>query len=418
MRSELFQNRNFTWYLAGNTVSLHGQWMHRVALGWLTWQLTASELWIGIIAATEFMPTMFLSPLFGVMADRFDRRTMALASAAISTILAALLAGFTALDMMNIRILWCLVFILGLINAIFQPVRMSIIPSLVKREHLTPAVAFQSISFNVSRFVGPALAGPIIAFWGLATAFALNAISYLALIAVLLFVRFKTTRSGSKQNNFLADFGAGIRYTAQHATIGPQLMLVGVNSTLGRGIVPSMLPAFAGAIFAGDSTVLATLTSVSGAGAIIGGFWLSKERSTLRLQTVTHWSLVFTGILLSVLGFTESYPVGIAVVAALGFTISLSGIGSTSLIQTAVAEEMRGRVLSFWGVLALAAPAFGTLLIGAAATHVGLSRTTSICGFLCVLLALLLLRRVAARKQSVLVSIKTKEEPIRSGTTD
>ena len=398
MRSELFQNRNFTWYLAGNTVSLHGQWMHRVALGWLTWQLTGSELWIGIIAATEFMPTMFLSPLFGVMADRFDRRIMALASAVISTMLAALLAGFTALDMMNIRILWYLVFVLGLVNAIFQPVRMSIIPSLVKREHLTPAVAFQSISFNVSRFVGPALAGPIIAFWGLATAFTLNAISYLVLIAVLLFVRFKTTRSGSKQSNFFADFGAGIRYTARHATIGPQLMLVGVNSTLGRGIVPSMLPAFAG--------------------AIIGGFWLSKERSTLRLRTVTHWSLVFTGILLSVLGFTESYPVGIAVVAALGFTISLSGIGSTSMIQTAVAEEMRGRVLSFWGVLALAAPAFGTLLIGAAASHVGLSRTTSICGFLCVLLALLLLWRIATRKQDVSAPTKAKEEPIRPGTVE
>ncbi|MEE3197846.1 MAG: MFS transporter [Pseudomonadota bacterium] len=407
MQSELFQNRNFTWYLAGNTVSLHGQWMHRVALGWLTWQLTASELWIGIIAATEFMPTMFLSPLFGVMADRFDRRTMALASVATSIILAALLAGFTALDMMNIRILWCLVLTLGLINAIFQPVRMSIIPSLVKREYLTQAVAFQSISFNVSRFVGPALAGPIIAFWGLAAAFALNAISYLVLAAVLLFVQFKTARSGSNQGDFLTDFRNGIRYTARHTTIGPQLMLVGVNSTLGRGIVPSMLPAFAGAIFAGDSTVLATLTSVSGAGAIIGGFWLSRERSTLRLRTITHWSLILTGVLLSVLGFTESYPVGIAVVAALGFTISLSGIGSTSMIQTTVAEEMRGRVLSFWGVLALAAPAFGTLLIGAAASHIGLSRTTTVCGFLCVLLALLLLRRIKTRKHDIFASTKT-----------
>ena len=103
---------------------------------------------------------------------------------------------------------------------------------------------------------------------------------------------------------------------------------------------------------------------------------------------------------------------GIAVVAALGFTISLSGIGSTSMIQTAVAEEMRGRVLSFWGVLALAAPAFGTLLIGAAASYVGLLRTTSICGILCVLLALLLLRRVAIRKQGVFAPTKTKEEPI------
>jgi len=233
----------------------------------------------------------------------------------------------------------------------------------------------------------------------------------LVLITALLFVQFKTARSGSKQSNFLADFGAGIRYTARHTTIGPQLMLVGVNSTLGRGIVPSMLPAFAGAIFAGDSTVLATLTSVSGAGAIIGGFWLSREPSALRLQKITHWSLVLTGGLLFILGLTENYPVGIAVVAALGFTISLSGIGSTSMIQTAVAEEMRGRVLSFWSVLALAAPAFGTLLIGAAASHVGLSRTTSICGLLCVLLALLLLRRITTRKQGVFAPTKTKEEP-------
>ena len=122
MPSELLRNRDFTVYLAGNTVSMHGQWMHRVALGWLTWQLTSSELWIGIIAVTEFIPTMFLAPLFGVLADRFDRRTMALISAIISTILATMLTVFTALDMMNMRILWILVLTLGLVNGAFQPV--------------------------------------------------------------------------------------------------------------------------------------------------------------------------------------------------------------------------------------------------------------------------------------------------------
>ena len=388
---------------------MHGQWMHRVALGWLTWQLTSSELWIGIIAVTEFIPTMFLAPLFGVLADRFDRRTMALISAIISTILATLLTVFTALDMMNMRILWILVLTLGLVNGAFQPVRMSIIPSLVTRAHLPRAIAFQSISFNLSRFVGPALAGPVIAFWGLDVAFALNALSYSALIFALLSIQFRTARSTYTQASFLADFEAGIRYTARHATIRPQLILVGLNSSLGRGIVPSMLPAFAGAIFSGDSTVLATLTSVSGAGAIIGGLWLSKEHSTRRLQVITHWSLVITGVLLCILGYTENYAAGIAVVAALGFTISLTGIGSTSMIQSAVIEEMRGRVLSLWGVLALAAPAIGTLAIGAAANQAGLARATITCGFLCALLALVLVWRMTGRNRDTLTSVKKNQ---------
>jgi MFS family permease len=393
MVSRVLSSRNFAIYLAGSTFSLHGLWIQRVAIGWLAWELTHSEAWLGLIALSEFLPTVFFGPFFGVWADRLNRKTVAYIATAMSTALSALLFVLTASGLMDIYILWVVTAFVGIVSSAFQPVRMSLIPSLVPRDQLSEAVAAQSIVFNISRFLGPAIAGVAIATMGLASAFALNAISYMAMIAALLLIELRTKRSGGKKSHFFTELRAGIRYTYEHPAIRQQLLIVAVSALFGRGIIV-MLPAFAGDVFGGDSSTLATLTSVSGAGAIVAGVCLTRLGAGLRLLRTTVLATFGTGLLMIGLGATQSYAVAIALIAMLSFVLTLVGIGSQSLIQTRVAEVMRGRVLSLWAAVAFSAPAIGSVVIGAIADRIGLGPTTLVSGALCAALALILAWRV------------------------
>ncbi len=389
MVSRVLATRSFRIYLIGSTFSLHGLWIQRVAVGWLAWERTGSEVWLGLIALAEFLPTILFGPFFGVWADRLNRKMVAYIANVLSITLSTLLFALTAMGLIDIYLLWVITAFVGIVSSAFQPVRMSLIPSLVPRELLSEAVAAQSIVFNVSRFMGPALAGVAIATMGLASAFALNAISYLAMIAALLLIELRTKRSGGTKSHFFAELRDGIVYTIQHAAIRQQLLIVALSALFGRGVIV-MLPAFAGAVFGGGSSTLATLTSVSGAGAVVAGICLTRLGAGVRLLRWTVLATVVTGLLMVGLGVTQSYAAGIALVAALGFALTLVGIGSQTLIQTTVAEEMRGRVLSLWAAVAFSAPALGSVMIGAVAARIGIGTTTLLSGLLCSVLAILL----------------------------
>lgn len=394
MISRVLSSRNFAIYLVGSTFSLHGLWIQRVAIGWLAWELTHSEAWLGLIALSEFLPTVLFGPFFGVWADRLNRKTVAYTANVASIVLSTLLFVLTATDQMDIYLLFGLTACVGIVSSAFQPVRMSLIPSLVPKDLLSEAVAAQSIVFNISRFMGPALAGVAIATMGLASAFALNAISYLAMIAALILVELRTLRSGGKKSHFFAELREGIAYTFYHPAIRQQLLIVAISALFGRGVIV-MLPAFAGDVFGGGSSTLAILTSVSGAGAVVAGIYLTRLGAGKKLLRSTIIATVLTGVLMSGLGATQNYLVAIALVAALGFMLTLVGIGSQSLIQTRVTEAMRGRVLSLWAAVAFSAPAIGSVLIGTVADVIGVGRTTFVSGILCSFFAVLLAWRIS-----------------------
>ncbi len=394
MLAPVLKNRNFFIYLVGCTFSLHGLWIQRVAIGWLTWELTESETWLGIIALSEFLPIMLFGPLFGVLADRLHRKTIAFSANVLNGLLAALLFALVLMEAIDIYLLFAITMCLGVVSSAFQPVRMSLIPSLVPGELLAAAVAAQSIVFNVSRFLGPAIAGIAIATAGLAWAFAINAVSYLAMLVALLLVKLRRARSGGQQSHFFAELKDGIDYTYRHADIRQQLVIVALSGLFGRAVLV-MLPAFAGSIFGGGSSTLATLTSVSGAGAVFAGLCLTLLGAGERLLWSTIGGTVVTGILMMLLGVTSSYALGIVFVAVLGFSLTLVGVGSQVRIQTIVEETMRGRVLSLWAAVAFSAPALGSVIIGALADRFGLGATTLVSGAICTLLALLLIWRVS-----------------------
>ena len=381
------RNHNYLIYLIGNTISLHGLWIYRVALGWYAWEISGSEFWIGIVAFSQFAPAVVFGPLFGVLADRFDRRAASLLINSMSLMNMLLLGLLAALGVVDIYILTLLAFMQGTLDGAHMPVRMTIVPNLVEKNQLQSAIAITSISFNLSRFVGPAIAGLIIAIYGVGTAFMVNGVSYLALIAVMLVVRLNpTAEKTSQERHVWREMGEGINYIIGNPAIRALLLIIAVASVFGRGAL-EMMPAFADAVFGRGSAGLAALTSAIGAGAVISGLAMSRGVEWLNVRII-RVAVIVAGLLIASLGFIEQFWIAISVVFWLGIILSLCGVGSQILIQTLIDDSVRGRVSSFWGMIAFGGTALGSLIVGTAANVWGLQEVVIVSGLLCSTAAL------------------------------
>jgi len=182
----VFSNRNFAIYTAGNFVSLVGTWIQRLAQGWLVWELTGSGTWLGAIAVAEFLPTIIVTPITGALADRFDRRLLAVIGQALACLQAVTLCTVTALGWATPELIFVLAMIGGVIYPLVQTARLTLIPSLLDKQDYTSAIAITAVSFNTTRIAGPAIAGVVISTLGIAPAFGINAVSYMAVIFALL----------------------------------------------------------------------------------------------------------------------------------------------------------------------------------------------------------------------------------------
>ena len=382
MTKSAITSRNYLVYLAGNTISLHGLWIYRVALGWYAWQISGSEFWVGVIAFTQAAPAVVFGPVFGVLADRFDRRAASLLINSISVLNMLLLGWLAHLGYVDIYVLAMLSLMQGTLDGAHMPVRMSVVPNLVAKPQLESAIATTSISFNVSRFVGPAFAGFIIAGYGVATAFVINAVSYLALISAMLIVKLNPAPERQRRERHVwHEMREGIVYVLSHTGIRALLVIVAVGSLFARGAL-EMMPAFADAVFQRGSGALATLTSAIGAGAIVSGLVLSRGVHWLNVRVIRN-AVIVAGVLIAVLGAIEEFWVAVGIVAILGVILSMCGVGSQILIQTLVDDEVRGRVSSLWGVIAFGGTALGSLLVGWPASIWGLQNVVIIAGLLC-----------------------------------
>lgn len=369
-------------------MSLHGLWIYRVALGWFAWQLTGSEFWVGLVAFTQFAPAVVFGPIFGVLADRFDRRRASIIINALGTVNMLSLGVLAWLGQVDIHVLTAQSLIQGALDGAHTPVRMTLVPNLVTRGQLQSAIASASISFNVSRFIGPAIAGAVIATYGVAAAFAINGVSYLAYIFALSIVELRPSVARSKPPGHVgAEMLDGIRYIAQHRTIRGLLLIIAVASVFGRGAL-EMMPAFADAIFQRGASGLAILTASLGVGSIASGLLLSRSTAWLDSQAI-RVAVVLAGVFIVILGVTDSFWFALPVVVSLGSILSVCGVGSQILIQTMVEDEVRGRVSSFWGMIAFGGTALGSLVVGAASAAFGLQDTVVVTGFLCAAVALL-----------------------------
>jgi MFS family permease len=361
-------------YLCGNIVSMVGLWTQRVAIGWLTWELTHSGAWLGAVAFADLFPSLVVGPFAGVLADRMDRLKIMRVSQLLSMAQAGILAVLAMSGAINIWMLGALVLVNGVISSVNQPARLAVISSLVPRAHLPSAIALNSISFNLARFIGPALAGALILSIGVGAAFAVNAISFLVFLIALSLIRIedtRTPRSAGKRNNMFADIGEGLRYVRNHPTIGP-LLLLATATGIGLRCFVELLPGFTAQIFERGAEGLAALGSAIGVGAIIGGFQMAQRSTSGSLTRVALINSLLTA--LSVLAFaaTTNFWFALVCASAFGLFMSASGIAIQTMVQMKADAHVRGRTLSVYGLIMRASPATGALVLGIASEVVGL----------------------------------------------
>ena len=373
---ETLSHRNFRVFTAGNAVSLLGTWVQRMAVGYLTWELTKSGVWLGAVAMAEFIPVIVLAPITGVIADRFDRRKIAIFGQFFALLQAIALAVLTLTGHITPILIFLLQLFAGVVQPLIQTARLVLVPMIVPKDRVGNAVAITSLVFNTARILGPALGGVIITSVGVGWSFVLNAVSYAGVITALLSLHLPAhgtaIRRGAAWAGMFNDMAAGWRYTLKHPLLGWFIPTVGIASTL-TWPIGDLMAGIADEMFNRGAGGLATLTAAQGIGAIFGGLLLAQRPTADGLSRLVIGAMVMSGICISVFSLMDAgtYFIGVVVLAVSAFFGVMVGVGSQSLTQTVVDDAMRGRSLSVWYTITRAGPAIGALVVGALANTFG-----------------------------------------------
>jgi MFS family permease len=383
-----FRYRDFRLLFAGLLVSNLGTWMQITALGYMVVQLAGSAklaaLNVGILGASSAVPVVLLSPLAGVVADRFPRRRVLFITNSVEVLAALALAILTSTH----RIALWEIFIIAGIRSTGQsfdaPARQSWVPLLVPREYLGNAIGLNSVAFNAPSVLGPPIAGILISTIGTATAFYLNAVLTFGVVLALAFMKAPPPSSTAHEDVF-ASIAAGVKFLVTHPVLRSILLLLLVTCLLARPYA-QLLPAYAEHVVHVDAKGLGFMLAASGAGAIVGSFVTALLGSNRR-GVVWFASALVMALGVMVLGSVHSYVATLPVLAFLGLA-ALSFAGSSNvLLQTLSPDEMRGRVISVFSMFILASVPAGSLLLGSIASVIGIPPTLQASGGLAIVVA-------------------------------
>lgn len=354
-------NRNYRFYFAGQGLSLIGTWMQTVAQSWYVYVLTHSGLQVGLIVAVQALPILFFGPVGGIVGDRYGRYRMLFWTQSLAGVQAFVLATLALTGTLNLWALYPVAISLGLIKAIDNPTRQTFIVEMVGRDDLRNAVTLNTISNNIARVVGPAIAGTLIAAVGSGWCFFLNGVSFALVISGLAAIRKDELRPSPRMARMRGQISEGIRYVAHAPRVRNALMMMAVIGCLTYEFQTS-LPLMAGDAFHGDSSTYGFLTAFMGAGAVVGGLAVAgRKRGGARALTMS--ALIFgIVVLLATLAptlLTEEMALIFVGAASVTFT-SLTN----STLQLESEPEMRGRVMSLWSVAFQGTTPIGGPLVG------------------------------------------------------
>ncbi len=376
--------RDYRLYMFGNIGHGLAVWNLRMCIGWLAWELTESTAWLGGIAMAEMMPTLILTLIAGTIVDRVDYFKMMRIAQGFSAMLAATMSVLTLAGWMDIWLLFSLTTFRGCLMAFNRPSRMALIHPLVGPDLIAPALAIGSIIFNGARFIGPALGGFIIVGAGIGWGFAASAALLLVYSFVLAAMKLSIKPQRREGRSMLAETTEGLAYVITHGGIRLQLALMAVVGVVAKPVT-DLLPGFAGQVFSMGADGLAMLMSFHGIGATCGAIWLAARRSGIEGMTrMTIYSILFLAFVLTLFATTKIFWLAVLFSACLGFGFILLNVSNQTLIQSAVDPHLRGRVMSVYGLIMQGVPAFGALLLGGAAEHIGLRIPVFIGGTICL----------------------------------
>jgi len=390
------KQRNFRIFMTGHLLSQVSMWMTRIVAGWLTWQLTESPTWLGLIGMADLAPTLFMGPLTGALADRFDKLTIVRLSQVGTTVFTLALTVLYYQGWLTIELLFVFMLVQGAFMAINLPARLAMIPNLIGKEKLQPAIAINALVSNGGRFLGPAVGGFVIVQWGIGPAWAVCALAYGLPALTLLLVRTSDETMKRSGKKLLGDAAEGITYAARHPGIGPLMAILIVTSTFGKPF-GSLFPGFAADVFGRGADGLAWLTGAVGIGAVVGGIFMAQRTTGVTGLTRTcilQTGLIGTGLLLFM--STDIFWLAIPICIATGGASIINGVSAQTLLQHAGASNMRGRLASLFGMVMRGGQALGSLILGVTADLIGLRLTIALTGCICIGFWLWSLRRAKA----------------------
>jgi MFS family permease len=363
------RHRNFRLYFIGHAVSTLGTWIQQVALAWLVYRLTGSVALLGLTTCMSLLPQLLVGPFAGAWIDRHDKRRLLILVESLLGVQALALALLTAGDWVTPTLLVAMATLMGVLNALDTPLRQSLLSQFVDdRADLPNALALNAMLFTSSRFIGPPLAGLLLAVFSEAPCFALNGVSYLALVIGLLLIRIApTARAAGSYRNVL---GEGLRYALGNRQVRAMMLSVlAINVSASSYVV--LLPVFAKDIFAGGATTLGWLWGAAGLGSLLSTVFLASRLAVDRLPRLILAASCATALALLVFAWSDLLALSLAAMAVIGFGITVSNVGTNIVLQSNAPEALRGRVVSLYTSTRFGFDALGGLLAGLLAGYLG-----------------------------------------------
>lgn len=375
-----FRSRNYRLFFTGQSVSLIGTWMQKTAVSWVVYSLTHSQLMLGLTLFASLFPSFLFSSVGGVVADRYNRYRLLLITQVASLVQALALTLLVYCNFYPVEGILVLSAVLGVINAFDVPARQSLVYEMVEDKNDLPnALALNSSMVNLSRLIGPALSGLVIQQFGEDICFALNTLSFVAVIGSLLMMKLPKGRTVARHGKMAQELKDGIRYIRQTPVIGSVLLQMALLSLLALPFM-TLIPVYAKDIFKGSASTFGMIDSFIGLGALAGALLLASIRPGHDLKRMLGFSALLFGAGLLLFSHTTIYGLSLAFAALAGFGMMAQSTISNTLIQTQVAPEMRGRVISIYAMLFFGMQPLGGLLIGFLSQHIGTPDTVLIEG--------------------------------------
>jgi MFS family permease len=386
--------RNYRLFFAGQSVSLIGTWIQRIAMPWMVYDLTKSVFLLGLVGFIGQVPTFLLSPFAGVLTDRWNRYHIMITTQLLAMLQAVILTWLVFNKSVEVWHIVVLSGFLGCINAFDIPARQSFVIKMVeKKEDLSNAIALNSSMVNGARLIGPSIAGILLASTGEGICFLINALSYVFVIWSLLLMKVAPYKKRVQNKPVFKEFKEGFNYTFGYIPIKYTILLLSLVSLMGMPYTV-LMPVFAKDILHGGSHTFGFLMGASGLGALTGALYLASRKSVIGLDKIIPLAAATFGTGLIMFSFSRFFALSFVLMVIIGLGMMLQMASSNTIMQTIVEDEKRGRVMSFYTMAFMGTAPFGSLLAGSLAKIIGVPSTILVGGMSCILGALFFTRKL------------------------
>jgi MFS family permease len=394
-------HRNYRLFFSGQSISLIGTWLTRVATSWLVYRMTGSSFWLGVVSFAGQIPTFLAAPFAGVWIDRWNRHRVLVLTQVLAMLQSAALAALALSGRISVPWVLALNVFQGGINAFDVPARQSFVVHMVeRRDDLPNAIALNSSMVNAARLLGPSIAGILIAAFGEGYCFLIDAVSYIAVIVSLLAMRVPREAPRKEPSHWARELEEGVRYALGSPAIRSILALLALVSFMGMPYTV-LMPAMAKDVLGGGAHMLGFLMAASGFGALAGTLYLASRKSVLGLGRILGLAALVFGACLVAFSRSRDFGLSLAILVPTGMGMMVQMAASNTILQTVVDEDKRGRVMSFYTMAFFGTVPFGSLFAGLLADAVGAPDTILVGGASSIAGAALFFRALPRIRQAV-----------------